>query len=65
MTKAYALVQLLRLGPLALREIYEITGWNKKAARRTVYACRDKGLISGANYGRTRIYFASSNLIEK
>lgn len=31
MTREHALLQLLRLGPLPMREVVEITGWRRRA----------------------------------
>lgn len=45
MTKSYALLQLLRLGALTMREIYEITGWDRRTARCVAYYLRDRGEI--------------------
>lgn len=45
MTRAHAVTQLLRLGPLSFRQIVEITGWQYRQARHTVDHLREKGVI--------------------
>ena len=61
MTKSYALLQLLRLGSLTMREIYEITGWDHEAARRVVYYLRDRGEIFTFRHGWHLLYTANES----
>lgn len=45
MTRLYAAQKLLSLGPLCLSEFVEITGWPRKAARKTLAALVERGCI--------------------
>ena len=45
MTRAHACTQLLRLGPLSLGQVVEITGWPYKAARYTLKHLSAQGVI--------------------
>ena len=56
MTRRYALVQLLRLGPLTRAEIIAITGWPDRAVDRTIAALCDQGRISRRNRRRAGLY---------
>lgn len=44
MTRLYAAQKLLSLGPLCLADFIEITGWPRKAARKTLAALVELGL---------------------
>lgn len=44
MTRLYAAQKLLALGPLELADFIEITGWPRKAARKTLAALVELGL---------------------
>ena len=45
MTRRYALVQLLRLGPLTRAEISAITGWSDRAITSAIVALCERGAI--------------------
>lgn len=49
MTRAYALKQLLRLGPLTYREILEITGWKVPRLRNALADLDEAGALRRVN----------------
>ena len=56
MTRKDCMLKLLALGPLSVRECYEITGWPRKYVRQTLGDLRACGLVqhSGEWHG---VYF--------
>lgn len=50
MSKAYALTQLLMLGPLSLAAMLEITGWPYAKLRQTVNTLRENQTIHYCPY---------------
>lgn len=45
MTRKYAMLQLLALGPLTIHECYEITGWPQKSVRGVLQHLRNTCLV--------------------
>ena len=62
MTKEYAAIQLLRLGPLNLGEFEAITGWNYECCVGTIRRLRNKSkvrlLVRGAGKNHRSVYEA-------
>lgn len=56
MTRLYAAQKLLSLGPLCLSEFVEITGWPRKAARQTLAALTERGLVEYRGNTRRGVY---------
>lgn len=56
MTRKECMLKLLALGPLSVRECYEITGWPRQTVRDTLGNLRALGLVnhSGEWHG---VYF--------
>ena len=45
MTRTYALLKLLELGPLSRKDIREITGWAEKKLKFVIAGAANKGTI--------------------
>lgn len=56
MTRTYAAVQLLRLGPLTRAEFHQITGWGVKKADLTLQQLREKGVIAYRGTSQRGLY---------
>jgi hypothetical protein len=56
MTRLYAAQKLLALGPLELADFIEITGWPRKAARKTLAALVERGCIEYRGNTRKGFY---------
>jgi len=63
MTKTYATIQLLRHGPLSMREFIEITGWTQKQARHALHHLIDNcGIVERVKRGVYGLYDWSHEL---
>jgi len=62
MTREYALVRLLELGPLTLAELCTVTGWKEKEVRETISSCRDRITFSNMKQARegNRVYLTKA-----
>lgn len=49
MTRTYALLKLLELGPLNRKEIREITGWPETKLKFVIAGAANKGTITSVN----------------
>jgi len=57
MTRTYAAIQLLRHGPLSMREFIQITGWQPEQARKTLhYLVDDCGILERVKRGVYGLY---------
>lgn len=59
MTRLYAAQKLLSLGPLCLADFIEITGWPRKAARKTLAALVERGRVEYRGNTRKGLYEVS------
>ena len=64
MTRFHALNQLLRLGPLTLREIIAITGWPSRVATDTLLALKARQAVRSLNLERRRHYVATAGRLD-
>ena len=64
MTRVHALNQLLRLGPLTLREIIAITGWPSRVATDTLLALKARQAVRSLNLERRRHYVATAGRLD-
>ena len=64
MTRTYILTQLLRLGPLTLREIVTITGWPSSAAGWALRNTLDSNAVQELRYRSGVRYVATAGRLD-
>lgn len=64
MTRTYILTQLLRLGPLTLREIVTITGWPSNAAGWTLRNTLDSNAVQELRHRSGVRYVATAGRLD-